>query len=79
MDNTIYITDDDGREKVMQILFTFDMNEKKYVVVYEQNNEEDLYAFTYDEEGNLQVIDDEEMEMVEEVIGAFEDGEDEEA
>ncbi len=79
MDNTIYITDEDGREKVMQILFTFDMNEKKYVVVYEQNNEEDLYAFTYDEEGNLQVIDDEEMEMVEEVIGAFEDGEDEEA
>lgn len=79
MDNTIYITDEDGREKVMQILFTFDMNEKKYVVVYEQNNEEDLYAFTYDEEGNLQVIDDEEMEMVEEVISAFEDGEDEEA
>lgn len=79
MDNTIYITDEDGREKVMQILFTFDMNEKKYVVVFEQNNEEDLYAFTYDEEGNLQVIDDEEMEMVEEVIGAFEDGEDEEA
>lgn len=79
MENKIYITDDNGKEIEMNILFTFDMEEKNYVVVYENNKEDDLFAFEYDEEGNLIMIeDDETLEKVQEVIDAFDGIEDEE-
>lgn len=77
--NKIYITDENGKEVEMNILFTFDANEKNYVVVYEGNNEDELYALTYDEEGNLFVVEnEEELEMVQEVIDAFDGVEDDE-
>ena len=72
MENKIYITDDNGKEIEMNILFTFDMEDKNYVVVYENNKEDDLFAFEYDEDGNLLMIEDEEvLEKVQEVIDAF--------
>ena len=78
-DNKIYITDDNGVEREMNILFTFDMNGKNYVVVYEGENDEELFALQYDEDGNLYVVEDEEeLEMVQEVIDAFDGVEDEE-
>ena len=78
-DNKIYITDDNGVEREMNILFTFDMNDKNYVVVYEGDNDEELFALQYDEDGNLYVVEDEEeLEMVQEVIDAFDEVEDEE-
>ena len=78
-DNKIYITDDNGVEREMNILFTFDMNDKNYVVVYEGENDEELFALQYDEDGNLYVVEDEEeLEMVQEVIDAFDGVEDEE-
>ena len=78
-DNKIYITDDNGLEREMNILFTFDMNDKNYVVVYEGGNDEELFALQYDEDGNLYVVEDEEeLEMVQEVIDAFDEVEDEE-
>lgn len=79
MDNTIYITDDNGQERAMQILFTCEIEDKKYVLVYEQNNEEDLYAFYYDEDGNLEAVSEEEMGLIEEVLNAFGEDENEEA
>lgn len=80
MDNKIYITNDDGQEFAMNIRFTFDANGKNYAVVYPDNNEDDLYALSYDEEGNLFVVEDEEeLEMIEEVISAFDEDSDEEA
>ena len=79
MDNRIYITDDNGNEREMNILFTFDMNDENYVVVYEGDSDEELFAFKYDEDGNLYVVEDEEeLEAVQEVIDAFDGVEDEE-
>lgn len=73
-ENSIFITDDDGKEVEMKIYLTFDANEKQYVVVYEEGNEDELYALTYDEKANLYPVDDpEELAMVEEVIGAYEE------
>ena len=73
-ENSIFITDDDGKEVEMKIYLTFDTNEKQYVVVYEEGNEDELYALTYDEQANLYPVDDpEELAMVEEVIGAYEE------
>lgn len=72
-ENSIFITDDNGKEVEMKILLTFEANEKKYVVVYSETNEDELYSFIYDDEGNLyQIESDEELQMVNEVVGAYE-------
>ena len=72
-ENSIFITDENGKEIEMKIYLTFDANDKKYVVVYNQDNEDELYSFIYDDSGNLfQIESDEELKMVDEVIGAYE-------
>ena len=73
-ENSIFITDENGKEVEMKIYLTFDANDRKYVVVYSQDNEDELYSFVYDENGNLyQIETEEELQMVEEVIGAYEE------
>ncbi len=79
MDNTIYIYDDNGQEKEMQILLTCELEGNQYVLVYEKDREDELYVFKYDEEGNLEVCSDENLALIEEVVAAFEDEENEEA
>ena len=72
-ENSIFITDENGKEIEMKIYLTFEANDKKYVVVYSQDNEDELFSFVYDEEGNLyQIESDEELQMVDEVVGAYE-------
>ena len=73
-EDSIFITDENGKEVEMKIYLTFEANDKKYVVVYAENNEDELYSFIYDEDGNLyQIESDEELKMVEEVVGAYEE------
>lgn len=79
--NSLYVTDENGNEKRMTILFTFESEDyqRKYVV-FENPDAEDgeVFASAYDDAGSLLPIDsDEEWAMIEEVIGAF--VEDEEA
>lgn len=72
-ENSIFITDENGKEIEMKIYLTFEANDKKYVVVYSQDNEDELFSFVYDEDGNLyQIESDEELQMVDEVVGAYE-------
>lgn len=71
--DSIFITDENGKEIEMKIYLTFDANDKKYVVVYSSDNEDELYSFIYDDNGNLyQIENDEELKMVDEVVGAYE-------
>ena len=71
-DNTIFISDENGKERQMCIYLTVELEGKNYVVVYEEGKEDDLYAFVYDDEGNLYAVDDpEEMDMIEEVINSY--------
>ena len=73
-ENTIFITDDNGKELEMRIYLTFEANEKKYVVVYNEDNEDELIPFIYDDEGNLfQVESQEDLDMIDEVVGAYEE------
>lgn len=75
-EDAIYITDENGKEVEMRIFLTFDINDKKYVLVYNDDNLDDLYPFIYDEEGNLyQVESDEELQLIEEVLSAYEEEE----
>lgn len=79
--NSLYVVDENGNEKRMTILFTFENDEyqRKYVVFEDPSLEsEEVFASAYDEEGNLLPVEsEEEWAMIEEVIGAF--TEDEEA
>ena len=73
--NSLYVKDENGNEKRMTILFTFDneVTKKQYVVFKDPEQDEDeVYASAYDENGQLLPIEtDEEWEMVEEVINTF--------
>ena len=73
-ENSIFISDENGNEIEMKIYLTFDANDKQYIVVYEIGKEDELYPLVYDDEGNLYPVEDpEEMEMIEEVVGAYEE------
>ena len=70
-DNKIYIKDENGKEVEMNILFTFENEDTKYVITY-KDNEDEVFAFKYDEENNLYVVEDEEeIKLVNEVLEAF--------
>lgn len=73
--NSIFVTDEEGNEKRMEILFTFDdeATSKHYVVFVDpQEESEEVFASAYDEAGNLLPVEnDAEWQMIEEVIGAF--------
>lgn len=69
----ITVTDDKGKEIEMEIILTFDNNDKKYVVYYNPNSDDDnIYASIYDDEGHLLPIEsDEEWDMVDEVVNCY--------
>lgn len=79
--NSLYVKDEDGNEKRMVILFTFDSPDygKSYVVFQDpENGEGEVHASAYNEQGELLPIEsDEEWDMVEEVINTFAADEDE--
>ncbi len=72
-EDSIYITDEDGKEIEMKIYLTFDANDKKYVVVYEEANEDVLDSFVFDDSNLYAVDDEEELALIEEVISAYEE------
>jgi uncharacterized protein YrzB (UPF0473 family) len=79
--NSLYVTDENGNEKRMIILFTFDSSDygAQYVVFQDpESTDGQVYASRYTNEGELIPIEsDEEWDMVEEVINTFaEDEED---
>lgn len=69
------ITDEQGNEHVMKILFTYDNEERKksYVFLFEKDDEDNVLAFSYDEKSEelSEITDDEEYKEVEEVFNAF--------
>ncbi len=73
-EDSIYVIDENGKEIEMKIYLTFDANDKKYVVVYKEGDDDNLYSFVYDDNGNLYTVDEEEeLSMVEEVVSAYEE------
>jgi len=73
-DNEIVISDENNNEYLMNILFTYENEDRnsKYVFVYDKSDEESVYAFKYNENGELIEIEDEdELEEVNEVLEAY--------
>ncbi|MBQ6221683.1 MAG: DUF1292 domain-containing protein [Solobacterium sp.] len=75
-DNTIVIVDEDGKEYTMEIILTFDDDQgNSFVLVRDVNDEDIVFAFTYDEDGNLEAVEDPELlEMCEEVLASYDEG-----
>ena len=75
-DKQMVIKDDQGNEHLVEILFTYEHDErkKKYVFFYEKNNPEEVIAMEYNDKGELLEIEsDEEYDEVEEVFNTFMD------
>ena len=76
-DNEMVVTDSEGKEHLMHILFTYDNEERgcSYVFFYEVgDNEENVMVMRYTTEGELEEVDDdEEYDEVEEVFNAWQD------
>ena len=75
--NKMFIIDDNGNEIEVEILFTFENEEygKKYVLYQDPNgDDEEVFVSSYDDEGNLESVEaEDELAMIEEVLGAFAD------
>ena len=71
------VTDNEGKEHLMQILFTYDNEERKtsYVFFYDtEDKDEEVVVMRYLENGELEPIeDDEEYDEVEEVFNAWQE------
>jgi len=82
---TLRVVDEQGNEFDYEIILTFksDETEKSYVIYKEPGDTDEVFAASFDEEekdgGQLTPIEtDEEWDMVEEVLNAFLEEEDEE-
>ena len=70
------ILDEKGNEHVVEILFTYEHEERKtnYVFFYEDNNPDEVFAMRYSEDGGLEEIDDEEeYNEILEVFNAYQE------
>lgn len=70
----LVIEDEAGNEHLMEILFTYEHEQrnKKYVFFYEPGSPEEVMVMSYDDEGNLEDVDDEEeYNEVQEVFNTF--------
>jgi len=77
--NRMAITDDNGVEREVEIVLTFEDDKgTKFVLFRDPSDiEGNVYAYRYDEEGNMdEVTDEDEWNMCQEVLGAFMDEED---
>lgn len=73
-DKQITIKDDKGKEITFNILFTFEENSNKYVLCYEDGNEDTIIPFKYDESGNAYTVDDkDELELIQQYIDSYDD------
>jgi uncharacterized protein YrzB (UPF0473 family) len=77
--NRMTITDDSGQEREMEILLTFDSEDgSRHFVLFQDPQEEEgnVYAYSYDEDGNMEAVTDpDELEMCSEVLSAFQNEE----
>lgn len=73
-DDEIVIYDEDGNEFLMNILFTYENEERgaEYVFLYDNASPEDIIVMKYNENHELfEVTDEDELNEAEEVLEAY--------
>ncbi|MDP4095227.1 DUF1292 domain-containing protein [Paenibacillus sp. P96] len=82
----IYIDDEEGNEEEFEVIMKFEVDgsDAKYMMVAPvepEENETDVYAFRYEEDGDdiklFPITDDAEWEIVEETFNTFVEADDE--
>lgn len=72
--NEVVIKDEEGKEYLMKILFTYhnDNRDADYVFAYDPNDEESIYILKYGENDEIvEVVDEDELDEAQEVFDAF--------
>ncbi len=74
-DNDMVITEEDGTERLLKILFYFhnDQRNKDYYFLYEEGNEEEVLVLSSSDGESLEMLTDEEMDEAEQVFEAYEE------
>ena len=70
------ILDEKGNEHTVEILFTYEHEERKtsYVFFFEESNPDEVFAMRYNDKGELEDIDDdEEYNEILEVFNAYQE------
>ncbi len=70
---TILVENEDGESREYEILFTFDHDDKSYVLYYDPDDESgEVYASIYDDEGHLFEIETApEWDLISDMFEAF--------
>ncbi len=73
----IVIYDEEGKEYLMNILFTYENEERnaQYVFVYDKGNPDDVFVMKYTDDSDelFEVTDEEELAEAQEVLDAYND------
>ena len=76
INNILFVTTNDGRQLTFKVLFTYHSEEfeKDYVFFYEENDEDNIIVYSYDESNTLHEIEDEvEFKELDEVLQAYDE------
>lgn len=76
INNELFVTTNDGRQLTFKVLFTYHSEdfEKDYVFFYEENDEDNIIVYSYDDSNTLHEIEDEEeFKELDEVLEAYDD------
>ena len=76
INNVLFVTTNDGRQLTFKVLFTYhseDFN-KDYVFFYQENDEDNIIVYSYDDSNTLHEIEDEEeYKELDEVLQAYDE------
>ena len=76
INNILFVTTNDGRQLTFKVLFTYHSEEfeKDYVFFYEENDEDNIIVYSYDDSNTLyEIEDEEEYKELDEVLQAYDE------
>ena len=76
INNVLFVTTNDGRQLTFKVLFTYhseDFN-KDYVFFYQENDEDNIIVYSYDDSNTLHEIEDEEeYKELDEILESYDE------
>lgn len=76
INNVLFVTTSDGRQLTFKVLFTYHSEdfEKDYVFFFEENDEDNIIVYSYDDSNTLHEIEDEEeFKELDEVLQTYDE------
>ena len=76
INNVLFVTTNDARQLTFKVLFTYHSEdfEKDYVFFYEENDEDNIIVYSYDDSNTLyEIEDEEEYKELDEVLQAYDE------